>query len=497
MNSNSASNNSASNNPTSKRLLNFVNGEWCPPSNGQFMPNFDPSTGEPYSELPDSDPVDMVMAIQSAQKAFPKWSETPVKERARILNKIADLIEEKIDQFAEAESRDVGKPLWLAKEADMNRTVLNFRFFAGKILAQETTAADMDGKAINYELKKPMGVCGLISPWNLPLYLLTWKLAPCLAAGNTAVCKPSEITPMTAALLGEVLNEAGLPPGVCNIVFGRGETVGASLVQHPGVPAISFTGGTDTGVKIQEMTASQFKKVSLELGGKNANIVFKDADLKKALPMTLRSSFLNSGQICLCGSRILVQQDIYDEFMTEFKKLTHEIKVGHPSEKETFMGPLVSKEQLEKVEKAVDQARSEEGKVTVGGKRPEALPSELQNGYFYEPTIIEDLTNCSELWQTEIFGPVVTVMPFKYQHEAVKWANTSPYGLSASLWTKDVSRAHKVASQIEAGTVWVNTWMMRDLRMPFGGVKHSGLGREGGDHSLDFFTESKTVCVAL
>lgn len=477
-------------------IQNFIDGEFAPAQNGKTLDNYDPSTGEVYSRQPDSDGLDVVAAVQAANKAFAKWSETPVKERARIMNRIADLLEERLEEFARAESRDVGKPFWLARDADIPRAIANFRFFAAKITTQQEMAAPLGATAMQYVLRQPVGVGGLISPWNLPLYLLTWKIAPCIAVGNTAVCKPSEVTPMTAFMFAKLLQEAGLPKGVVNIVFGRGETAGATLVQHPGVKIISFTGGTETGAKIQQMAAPQFKKIGLELGGKNANIIFKDADLSKALPMSIRSSFLNSGQICLCGSRILVQDEIYPEFISEFKKLVSEIKVGDPQDPNTFMGPLVSREHRDKVAGMVEQARREQGKVTAGGNIPQ-MEGKLAGGYFYAPTVIEDLTNCSDLWQREIFGPVVTVMTFKYPHEAVKWANTSPYGLSASVWTKDVARAHKVAAQIQAGTVWVNTWMLRDLRVPFGGMKQSGVGREGGEYSLDFYTETKTVCIGL
>jgi aminomuconate-semialdehyde/2-hydroxymuconate-6-semialdehyde dehydrogenase len=477
-------------------IKNYINGERVAPKNGQYLDNYEPATGKIYSRLPDSDALDVVHAVKAAQEAFQGWSATPAKERAKILNKIADELEVRLDEFAMAECRDVGKPITLAKTAEIPRAIFNFRFFAAQILTQKEMAADMDGQGFNYVLRQPLGVAGLISPWNLPLYLLTWKLAPALAFGNTAVCKPSEVTPMTAYLLIEVLEKAGLPKGVCNIIFGKGEKAGAALVNHPGVPLISFTGGTETGAIIQQAAAPKFKKVSLELGGKNANIIFNDADLKKALPTSIRASFNNSGQICLCGSRLLVQEDIYTEFMTEFRKLTSEIIVGDPTSESTVMGPVVSLEQKEKVMKAVELAKKERGVVTFGGETP-TMTGDLRNGYFYKPTIIEDLTNCSELWQEEIFGPVVTVQKFKYAHEAVKWANTSSFGLSASLWTKDLSRAHKSAAQINAGTVWINTWMQRDLRVPFGGMKQSGIGREGGEFSLDFYTEAKNICVSL
>ena len=478
-------------------VLNFIGGEYTPPRSGQFLNNINPATGEVIGQLPDSDAVDVVMAIQAAHRASEKWAKTPVRERARMLNQIADRIESRIEQFAKLESLDVGKPVWLAREVDIPRAILNFRYFAAKLLTEETGAFDSDGALVQYSLRQPVGVGGLISPWNLPLYLLTWKLAPCLAMGNTAVCKPSEITPLTANLLAEVLREVNLPSGVCNIVYGRGETAGAALVQHPGVPLISFTGGTDTGVKIQQLAAPHVKKMSLELGGKNANIVCKDADLSAAVKGSIRAAFLNSGQICLCGSRLYVQEEIYDEFMKQFRAQVAELKTGDPSAADTFIGPLVTGEQREKSLRAIAQATREGAKVTVGGRVPEILPKELFGGYYLEPTVIEDLDHCSDLWANEIFGPIVTVQKFKLAKDAIKWANTSTYGLSASVWARDVSRAHKMAREIEAGTVWVNTWAQRDPRVPFGGVKHSGIGREGGDHSLDFYSELKTVCVAM
>jgi aminomuconate-semialdehyde/2-hydroxymuconate-6-semialdehyde dehydrogenase len=478
------------------RLTNFINGEFVAPKNGKYLAKHDPTTGRVMAEVPDSDALDVVAAIQSARQALEKWSATPARERARVLNKIADLVEANADELAAIESRDVGKPVWLARETDMARTALNFRFFAAKIMGETSLAAALDDQFVNYVLRQPVGVCALIGPWNLPLYTLTWKLAPCLAMGNTAVCKPSELTPSSMLRFAEILLEAGLPPGVCNIVCGRGETAGAALVQHPGVPLISFTGGTETGARIQAMAAPHTKKLSLELGGKNANIILKDANIEKAVAGSVRAAFLNSGQICLCGSRLLVQEEIYEKFMTEFRQATLKFKVGDPRDKDTMMGPLVSAAQLAKTVEAVEQAKKEAGRVTVGGAPPE-LPENLRGGYFYAPTIIEDLTNCSDLWQREIFGPVVTVVSFKYPHEAVKLANTSSYGLSASLWTADITRGHKIAAQIAAGTVWVNTWAQRDPRVPFGGVKASGMGREGGDWSLDFYSEMKTICVGV
>jgi aminomuconate-semialdehyde/2-hydroxymuconate-6-semialdehyde dehydrogenase len=411
--------------------------------------------------------------------------------------KVADLIAERSDELALAETTDVGKPLTLSKELDIARAAANFRFFASAILHKHEMATDMDGDAINYVLRQPVGVAGLISPWNLPLYLLTWKIAPAIACGNTVVCKPSEFTSKTAYMLGEILNQAGIPKGVVNIVFGLGDPAGSYLVKHPGVPLISFTGGTATGQKIQELAAPNVKKLSLELGGKNATIVMKDVDLAKVIPQIARASFLNQGQICLCGSKILVQEEIYKEFLEKFKSHVDSLVVGDPTDPGTFMGPLVSKQHFDKVTSLIEVAKKDGAKVLSGGGRPEGLPAALKDGYWLRPTVLDDLTNCSEIHQTEIFGPVVTVNSFKYAHDAVKWANTSPYGLSASVWTKNLSQAHKIAAGLKVGTVWINTWLKRDLRVPFGGAKQSGIGREGGDHSFDFFTDTKTVCVQL
>jgi acyl-CoA reductase-like NAD-dependent aldehyde dehydrogenase len=479
-----------------RHLENFINGQFKAPQSKRYLEKYDPSTGQLCLQVPDSDELDVVSAISAAHKAFLEWSGRPVSERANFLKKIADGIESRADLLAEAESRDTGKPLSLAKSMDISRAAWNFRFFAERIVQTQEMATDMDGEALNYTLRLPVGVAGLISPWNLPLYLLSWKIAPAIAVGNTVVCKPSELTPTTATMLGEILNEAGLPPGVVNIVHGRGDVAGQTLVNHPGVPIISFTGGTATGEKIQATAAPRFKKTSLELGGKNATIILKDVVLEKVVPQIVRSSFLNQGQICLCGSKILVQQDIYEEFLTQFTEATKAIVVGDRQDPRTFMGPLISRAHFDKVQGAVAQARTDGGRILCG-EEPLELPAALKGGYFMRPVIIADLSNCSELHQTEIFGPVVTVMPFKYPPEAIKWANNSPYGLSASIWTNDLSKAHRLAREVDAGTVWVNTWLKRDLRVPFGGVKASGIGREGGDYSLDFFTEIKTVCIQI
>jgi acyl-CoA reductase-like NAD-dependent aldehyde dehydrogenase len=479
-----------------ERLHNFIDGEFKAPQEGKYFEKFSPRTGQKIYELADSTELDVVQAIKAANKAFPEWSETKAIERGQLLNRIADLIDKNAEELAQAETADVGKPLELSRTLDIPRAAWNFRFFASAILQKTEMASDMDGEAINYVLRQPVGVAGLIAPWNLPLYLLTWKIAPALAYGNTVICKPSEFTSKTAFLLMRLIAEAGVPKGVCNLILGRGEPAGSFLVKHPGVPLISFTGGTLTGEKIQMLAAPNFKKLSLELGGKNATIVMKDADLAKVIPLVARSSFLNQGEICLCGSKILVQEDIFKEFVEQFAKHVDELVVGDPLDGKSFMGPLVSKAHFDKVQSWLEVARKDEGKI-VAGNKPLDLPTELTAGYYMRPTVISELTNCSEVHQSEIFGPVVTVNSFKYAHEAVKWANTSPYGLAASIWTKNLSQAHKMAAQINVGTVWVNTWMKRDLRMPFGGMKASGLGREGGHHSADFFTETKTVCIQL
>lgn len=480
-----------------ERLSNFINGGYVSPAEGKYLDKISPISGQKIYELPDSSEVDVVLAVKAAHAAFEDWSTTKTSERSKILNRIADLIEQRLPELAEAETRDVGKPLELSKTLDMPRAALNFRYFASLIQHKHEMATDMDGEAINYVLRQPVGVAGLISPWNLPLYLLTWKIAPAIACGNTVVCKPSEWTSKTAYMLGEILNEAGLPKGVCNIILGKGNPAGSYIVQHPGVSLISFTGGTVTGQKIQTMAAAHVKKTSLELGGKNATIVMKDVELAKIIPQVARASFLNQGEICLCGSKILVQEDIYEEFCTKFAAHVNGLVVGDPMDSKTFMGPIVAKPQYDKVLSLLEVAKKDGGKVIAGGAKPESLPGELQNGYFLRPTVLKDLTNCSEIHQTEIFGPVVTVNSFKYAHEAVKWANNSPYGLSASVWTKNLTQAHKIAAGLKVGTVWVNTWLKRDLRVPFGGAKASGIGREGGDHSIDFFTETKTVCINL
>ena len=465
-----------------------------PPIANGWIDNYNPAIGEVYGQIPNSKIEDVEKAVEAAEKAFPSWSATTLEERSKILSKIADLILEKLDFLAAAESKDNGKPISLAKAVDIPRAASNFQFFANAITQFSSEAHESVGlNAINFTLRQPLGVVGCISPWNLPLYLFTWKIAPAIAAGNCVIAKPSEITPMTAYLLGEICTEAGLPKGVLNIVHGLGTSTGQAIVEHPNIKAISFTGGTKTGAHIASIAAPMFKKLSLELGGKNPNIIFADCDYDKMLETTVRSSFANQGQICLCGSRIFVEEKIYEKFKKDFIQKVSELKVGNPSEKNTNIGALVSKQHLEKVKSYIDLAAQENAEVLFGGNRVVVKNSE--NGYYLQPTIIEVKDNKCRLNQEEIFGPVVTIMSFKTDEEALTLANDTKYGLSATLWTNNLNRTMQFAKQLHTGIVWVNTWMLRDLRTPFGGQKDSGVGREGGFEALRFFTEPKNICI--
>lgn len=475
-------------------IQNYINGEFVKPVSNDWIDNFNPAKGEMYGQIPNSTQKDVENAYQAAVDAFPKWSNTSLEERSKILSKISSLILEKLDVLAIAESKDNGKPLSLAKTLDIPRAASNFQFFANAITQFSSEAHESVGlDAVNFTLRQPLGVVGCISPWNLPLYLFTWKIAPALAAGNCVVAKPSEVTPMTAYLLGEICNDAGLPKGVLNIVHGLGTTTGQAIVEHPNIKAISFTGGTKTGAHIARVAAPMFKKLSLELGGKNPNIIFADCDYNKMLETTVRSSFANQGQICLCGSRILVEEKIYEKFKIDFIKKVKQLKVGHPSEESTDIGALVSKEHLEKIESYIEIAEDEGGKILCGGLEV-TLPN-YENGYYFQPTIIEVTNNQCKLNQEEIFGPVVTILSFKTDEEALTLANDVKYGLSSTLWTNNLNRTMQFAKQLHTGIVWVNTWMLRDLRTPFGGAKESGIGREGGFEALRFFTEPKNVCI--
>jgi aminomuconate-semialdehyde/2-hydroxymuconate-6-semialdehyde dehydrogenase len=478
-------------------LSNFINGRFVAPIGGGYLDDIGPATGEVIAQVPDSDARDVDAAVDAAQAALPAWSATPAAERSRLLLKLADLIEQNLEELARLESEDNGKTVSLARRLDIPRAVANFRFFGTAILHTSTECHPLDGVALNYTLRQPIGVAGLISPWNLPLYLLSWKIAPAIASGNTCVAKPSELTPLTAQRLAELSLEAGIPPGVINIVHGLGPKAGAALTEHPHVPMISFTGGTVTGAAVARAAAPQFKKLSLELGGKNPNIMFADADLEQCIPTSILSSFANQGEICLCGSRIFVERSLYPEFVERFVAATKELRIGDPTDEATDLGALVSEAHRTKVESYIPIAESEGGTILTGGRRPANLPPHLKNGFYFEPTVIAGLTTSCRTLQEEIFGPVVTITPFDGEEEAIAFANSTRYGLSASLWTRDLQRAHRVASRIDSGTVWVNCWLLRDLRVPFGGAKDSGVGREGGFESLRFFTEAKNVCIKL
>jgi len=477
-----------------QKILNYINGEYVQPLSKKWLDNYNPSNGEVYSQIANSNSEDVENAYQAAKAAFPKWSITTIDERSRILLKIADLIEEKLYELATAEAKDNGKPLSLALAVDIPRASANFRFFGNAITQFASEAHESVGlNSINFTLRQPLGVVGCISPWNLPLYLFSWKVAPAIAAGNTVVAKPSEITPMTAFLLGEICTEAGLPKGVLNIVHGTGPSAGQAIVEHKNIKAISFTGGTKTGENIARTAAPMFKKLSLELGGKNPNLIFADCDYDKMLAVTVKSSFSNQGQICLCGSRIFVEKPIYEKFKKDFVEKVKQLKIGNPFDAETDIGALVSKPHLEKVESYIQLTEKEGGKILFGGNR--ITVKNYENGYYLQPTIIEIETNDCRINQEEVFGPVVTIMPFETEEEVLKMANSVKYGLSSTLWTSDLNRTMRISKEIEAGIVWVNTWLNRDLRTPFGGMKDSGVGREGGFEALRFFTEAKNVCI--
>ncbi len=478
-----------------QKLKNYINGELLSPTSNQYIENYDPSRGVVYSLIPDSDEQDAQLAIAAAKEAFKTWSVTPKDVRSKYLLKIAQLIEDDLHNLAVAESLDNGKPLHLAKTVDIPRAAANFHFYGTGILHYASHAHSMEDTAINYTLRHPVGVAGCISPWNLPLYLFSWKIAPALAAGCTVVAKPSEITPMTAYLLSEICIKAGLPKGVLNIVHGYGHKVGNAIVSSNDVPLISFTGGTKTGANIASIAAPMFKKLSLELGGKNPNIIFADCDYDKMLSTTMQSSFANQGQICLCGSRIFIERSIYEKFKIDFIAKTQKLKVGAPMDDTTKIGAVVSKSHMEKILSYIVLAKQEGGIVLCGGKQQTV--TDFENGYYLQPTIIENLSYDCRTNQEEIFGPVVTITPFDNEEEVLMQANSTQFGLAATVWTQDVTKANRMAMNLHTGIVWINCWLLRDLRTPFGGVKSSGVGREGGFEALDFFTEPKNVCIKL
>jgi len=475
-------------------IKNYINGTLVEPKSGAYLDNFNPATGQVYSQIPDSAEEDVNDAVIAAKLAYPSWSKTAKETRSEILIKIAMLIEKNLDRLALAESIDNGKPVWLAKQVDIPRAATNFNFFATAILHYASESHAMENGVINYTLREPIGVAGCISPWNLPLYLFTWKIAPALAAGNTVVAKPSEVTPMTAFLLSELCIEAGLPAGVLNIVHGLGNKVGAAITTHPDIPMISFTGGTATGAQIAKEAAPMFKKLSLELGGKNPNIIFADCDFEQMLQVTLKSSFSNQGEICLCGSRIFIEKPLYEKFKTAFVEATEKLKVGDPQSGDSDLGAIVSEEHMDKILSYIELAKEEGGSILAGGNRV-SLSGEQEKGWYLEPTIIEGLGHECRTNQEEIFGPVVTLIPFDSEEEVIEMGNSTKYGLSATIWTKDLNTAHRVANNLHVGIAWINCWLLRDLRTPFGGTKSSGVGREGGFEALHFFTEPKNVCI--
>jgi len=478
------------------KIENYINGELTAPVSHAYLDNFNPACGEVYGLIPDSDAKDVELAVEAAKRAFPAWSKMTAEQRHDRLMRLTFLIERDLDLLAEAESVDNGKPKSLAKAVDIPRAVSNFKFYATAAMHTSSEAHETVGQAINYTLRQPLGVAGCISPWNLPLYLFSWKIAPALAAGCTVVAKPSEITPMTAYLLSKLCIEASLPAGVLNIVHGLGTKAGAAIVSHQDVKAISFTGGTKTGEWIAREAAPKFKKLSLELGGKNPNIIFADCNYEEMLSMTIRSSFSNQGQICLCGSRVFVESSLYEKFKMDFVERVAALKIGDPLEEKTDIGAVVSEPHLEKILSYIDLAQEEGGKILCGGKQVK-LAGRCAKGYFIAPTVIENLTCECRTNREEIFGPVVTIQPFNTEEEVLNYANSVEYGLSATVWTENLSRAHRVAEKLESGIIWINSWLLRDLRTPFGGMKQSGVGREGGFEALRFFTEEKNVCIKI
>jgi aminomuconate-semialdehyde/2-hydroxymuconate-6-semialdehyde dehydrogenase len=476
------------------RIQNFINGELLAPVKGQYIDNYEPATGKVYGEIPNSTEEDVELAVIAAEKAFPIWSGMTNEERGAIMMRISLGIEKRMDEFVAAESRDNGKPLSLAAHVDIPRAVSNFHFFATAVEHFASESHYMEGMGINYTTRKPIGVVGCISPWNLPLYLFSWKIAPALASGNCVIAKPSEITPYTAYLLSEVVKESGMPAGVLNIVHGLGQYAGDAIVKHPKIKAISFTGGTKTGEYISRTAGPMFKKLSLESGGKNPNIIFADCDFDEMIKTTVRSSFANQGQICLCGSRIFIERSIYDKFKTAFIERVEKLTVSNPTDPNAKMGAVVSKPHMEKVLSYIELAKEEGGTVLTGGHRV-VLEVPFDEGYYIAPTVIEGLSYDCRTNQEEIFGPVVTLTPFDTEEEVLMMANSTVYGLSATIWTSDLKRAHRTADKVQAGIVWINSWLVRDLRTPFGGVKASGVGREGGWEALRFFTEAKNVFI--
>ena len=474
-------------------LSNFINGDYVNPKSNNYLDVFEPATGQVYCQVPNSNGDDIHLAVNSAIDAFPEWSSLSLDERSLYLKTIAEMIESRLDEFAKYESRDTGKPISLARSVDIPRAVSNFRFFAEYASQFEFEFNINNDSSHNTVIRSPLGPVGCISPWNLPLYLFTWKIAPALITGNTVVAKPSELTPFTAFKFGEICKDAGLPAGVLNIIHGQGMTAGDALISHSGIKAISFTGGTATGKVIATKSAPMFKKISLEMGGKNPAVVFSDCDYDAMLETVVKSSFSNQGQICLCSSRIMVEENIYNKFRKDFVEKVSALIVGDPIEDSTQIGSITSKPHLDKVMTYIELAQKEGGTILTGGKQV-TIKGRCEGGWFVEPTVIDGLINSCRTNQEEIFGPIVTIIPFKDEGEAIDIANDTEYGLSATIWTEDIDKATRVARNIDAGVIWINCWLVRNLRTPFGGMKQSGMGREGGTEILNFFTEPKNIC---
>jgi len=479
----------------------FINGEYLGSAEGNSFPNINPVTGKQIGIIHDGGQQEADLAVKAARSALNNgWAAMEVNERVALLHKLADRINERFDEFLEAECADTGKPYSLARHVDIPRGANNFKVFADMIKNVSTETYTMptpDGTgALNYSIRKPKGVIAAVIPWNLPLLLMTWKVAPALACGNTVVVKPSNETTLTTCLLGEVMNEVGIPKGVFNVLVGRGSTAGNALVSHPDVDAITFIGSTGTGEKLMTAAAVGVRDVALEMGGKNAGVVFADCDMDKAIEGTLRSCFANCGQVCLGTERMYVERSIFDEFVQRLKEGAENLKLGAPEDDSTSMGPLISASHRDQVLSYYQKAVDEGATVVTGGGIPE-MPEELAGGNWIQPTIWTGLSEDAVVIKEEIFGPCVHIAPFDTEEEAIQLANNSPYGLAAALWTENASRAHRVGQKLDAGTVWINSWFLRDLRVPFGGMKRSGIGREGGEHSLEFYTELQNICIKL
>jgi aldehyde dehydrogenase (NAD+) len=480
-----------------RRYQLFIGGAWVDAESGKTFTTPNPATGTTLAEVAEADKADVDKAVAAARKAFEgKWSMMSARDRGRLLYKLAQLIEARAKDLAALETADNGKPIRESTYIDLPQVVENFEYFAGYATKIEGETIPVPGQFFNYTLREPLGVCGQIIPWNFPLLMAAWKLAPALAAGNTIVLKPAEQTPVTALELGKLFQEAGFPEGVVNIVPGYGETAGAALASHPGIDKIAFTGSTEVGKLIARAAADNLTKVSLELGGKAPNVIFADADLEQAVNGALMGIFYNQGQVCCAGSRIFVEERIKDEFLERFKARAEKIKVGDPTDKTTQMGPQVSEEQLNRIKGYVDIARQEGASVLTGGATPE-LDEQFQGGYFFRPTIFCDVNNQMRVAQEEIFGPVSSVITFTDEADLIKQANETIYGLSAGIWTRDITRAHRFAREVKAGVVWINTYNMFNAASPFGGYKQSGYGREMGRHAIELYTQIKSVWVDL